>query len=200
MIKTYAELLLEYSNYSNAKMKIARLEKEGKIYKVKRGLYETNRRVDPWKLASAIYGPSYISFQAALAFYGLIPERVNLIMSATALKNKTKKFNNQFGSYYYKDIPCKAFGVGIVDYGDNEYSFLIASKEKAICDTLYTISPVDNRKDIEYLLFDDLRINEDLFEELDFQTLISIAPLYNSKNLDLLEKYVKRHWLKQSEV
>ena len=40
-------------------------------------------------------------------------------------------------------------------------------------------------------LFDDLRIDEDSFLELDFEFILNIAPLYHSNTLLTLVKYIK---------
>ena len=42
------------------------------------------------------------------------------------------------------------------------------------------------------LLFDDLRIDEELFLKLDFNFIIRIAPLYHSNTLLTLVKYIKK--------
>ena len=47
-------------------------------------------------LANLIYGPSYVSYEYALTYYGLIPERVFEVTSATTQKNKM--FNTPFDS------------------------------------------------------------------------------------------------------
>ena len=196
MIKTYSELLYENSAYANAKTKIARLVKDGALYEIRRGIYETDKNVNPMYLSSAIYSPSYISFQTALSYYGIIPERTMKITSATTKKNKRKSYKNAFGEYLYQDIPASAFNAGVIDYSNEQYPYLIASKEKAICDMLYIESPVSNMKELETLMFANLRFDEDAFKELDFNKLISIAELYKSTNTKMLIKYVRKNYAK----
>ena len=72
MIKTTNELKLELNNYSNFITKISRLVRDKKLFKIKQGLYETDNKINPFFLSNIIYGPSYISFQTALAYYGII--------------------------------------------------------------------------------------------------------------------------------
>ena len=62
--------------------------KNKEIFPITKGLYETNEHVDPFYLANPIYAPSYISFETALSYYDLIPERVYMIKSATFKKRK----------------------------------------------------------------------------------------------------------------
>ena len=51
--------------------------------------------------------------------------------------------------------------------------------------------PVRSIIDLKVLLFDDLRIDEELFLKLDFNFIIKIAPLYHSNTLLTLVKYIK---------
>lgn len=194
MVISTKELLLKLNNYSNPNTKIQRLVKEKKLYKIKQGLYETNNNIDPFYLTDIIYGPSYISFQTALAYYDLIPERVYAITCATSNKHKTKTYKNDFGTYYYKDIPANVYPYGIERVEVDGYCYFIASKEKAICDMLYEYKPVYSMKDIEIILFEDLRLNEELFDELDINKLIEIASLYKCINHKFLVKYLKEKY------
>ena len=41
------------------------------------------------------------------------------------------------------------------------------------------------------MLFKDLRIDEDKFNELNKQDIFKLAPLYHSTNLNLLAKFIK---------
>lgn len=76
-----------YKDYSN---KTSREIRNGKLYKIITGLYETDPNTPGYLLASSIYGPSYISFEYSLSYYGLIPERVTIITCATFDKKKRK--------------------------------------------------------------------------------------------------------------
>ncbi len=79
------------SSYFNKNNKISRDIRDGKLYKIITGLYETDSNTPGYLLASSIYGPSYISFEYALSYYGLIPERVNTITCTTY--DKKKQYN-----------------------------------------------------------------------------------------------------------
>lgn len=83
MIKTTNMLLEELHAYANPKTKLSRMVKQGEYFQITKGIYETNRNTSGHLLAGSIYGPSYISFEYALAYYGLIPEAVYTITSAT---------------------------------------------------------------------------------------------------------------------
>ena len=67
MIITNDAILKKLANYSNKNTKLAREVRDGKIIKIVNGLYETDSNTPGYLLAGSIYGPSYISFEYALA-------------------------------------------------------------------------------------------------------------------------------------
>lgn len=183
--------LNEYSNKNN---KITRDVKNGKLFKIITGLYETNPNTKGYLLAGSIYGPSYISFEYALSIYGLIPERVDTITCATFDKKKTKQYNTQFGVFTYRDIPSLAYPEEIILKTEGDYSYQIAAKEKALCDKLYTLSPLHNYANLENMLFNDLRIDKEEFNKLDINKIEKLSNLYHSTNINLLTKYMRRNF------
>lgn len=194
MIYTFDDLQIKFQGYTDIKGKIRREVQAGRLIPVARGLYETDNTISGKYLAGRIYGPSYLSFDFALYVHSLIPEAVyNTYTSATFDKRKTKKYQNHFGTFTYRDIPTEVYPLGVLIVEENGYSYQIATPEKALCDKLYTISPVSNLTELKELLFDDLRIDEDEFEKLDHNTLETLAPLYHSTNLNLLAKLIRRN-------
>lgn len=181
------------NNYSNKNNKISRDIKDGKLFRVITGLYETNPKTPGYLLAGSIYGPSYISFEYALSLYGLIPERVNVITCATFNKKKKKQYNTSFGTFTYRDIPEQVYPEEILLKEESNYSYQIATPEKALCDKLYTIKPLSNYSDLENMLFNDLRIDKDEFNKLDINKIIKLSNLYHSTNVNLLAKYLRRN-------
>lgn len=193
MVVTIQQLKEKYSNYSNPISKISRDIKQRKLFPLVKGIYETNPKTSGSKLAQFIYGPSYLSFDYVLSMEGLIPEAVyDTFTCATFNKRKSKIYTNHFGTFIYKDVPNDVFALGVKAIIDGEYSFHVATAEKALCDKLYTISPVGSIKNLEILLFEDLRIDEDRFNELNKQDILELAPLYRSTNLNLLVKLIKK--------
>ncbi len=183
----------EYEEYSNKDTKLSRDVRDGKLFKIINGLYETNPNTPGYLLAGSIYGPSYISFEYALSFYGLIPERVSTITSATFDKKKKKHYNTDFGVFTYRDIPSSAYPEEIILKIEGEYSYQIATPEKALCDKLYTLSPINNYSSLENMLFNDLRIDEEEFRKLDSNKVEKLSNLYHSTNVNLLAKYMRRN-------
>lgn len=190
MIYTYEMLKCLLSEYKAPDNKIKRMCDQNELVKLTKNLYETDTKIPGYLVANAIYSPSYLSFDFALAYYGLIPEAVYVYTSATYCKNKKKKYTNNLGAFTYRDVPPSAYPYGINIIKDEENTYLIASAEKALCDKLYSIHPVKNKKELIHLLFDDLRIDTDLFYQLNFENLSLLCDLYKSTNLKLLKKVI----------
>ena len=183
----------KYDEYSNKDTKLARDVKECKIFKIINGLYETDPNTPGYLLAGSIYGPSYISFEYALSYYGLIPERVSTITCATCDKKKKKEYNTDFGTFTYRDVPVLAYPEEIILKEENNYSYQIATPEKALCDKLYTLAPLNNYTNLENMLFNDLRIDEEEFTKLNVEKIERLSELYHSTNIDLLSRYMRRN-------
>ncbi|HPV69797.1 MAG TPA: hypothetical protein PK030_01970, partial [Bacilli bacterium] len=141
-----------------------------------------------------ILSPSYLSFDWALSYYGLIPEKVVAITSASLNVRKNKTFINKFGRYEYSDIPANVFSEGLTYLESDDYIVKIATKEKAICDSLSKWRVVRSINDLKELLFVDKRIDEDEFASRDFRLMTRLAALYNKTNLDLLIKLIRKEY------
>jgi len=170
--------------YSAPKSKLTRLLKDETLLRIRRGLYLPPDAAYSLKtLANMIYGPSYISFEYALSGYGIIPERVLNITSAAYGKNKHKRFDTPLGTYLYRTIPSAVFHLGIRRFEEDGSPYLIATVEKAICDTLYLHRRVQSLKDLRELLFDDLRFDRSALRDLDLNAISTLAPLYGKRIL-----------------
>lgn len=192
MIKTTAMILDELKGYRAPANKLARMVRQGDLIPVVRGLYETQRDVPGYLLAASIYGPSYLSFDFALSYWQLIPEAVYAFTSATFDKKKKKRFDTPFGVFLYRDVPRKAYPVGINIMTEGERTFLLAEPEKALCDKLYTLPPIQSQRDLHALLFDDLRMDKEGFGRLDRTKLIAYAKLYQTTNHKMLINQLRR--------
>lgn len=194
MLKTTGMLNEELKSYANPGAVIHRMVRDGQLIPVRHGLYETDPDVSGVCMAMHIYGPSYLSFDFALAYYDLIPEAVSRYTSAAFKKHKTKEYRTSFGIFSYRDIPETAYPWGIDHHEKNGYPYMIACPEKALCDKLYTISPVRNSSDMEMLLFDDLRIDKSRFTKMDRNKLTDLASRYKTTNHRILLKYIQKEF------
>lgn len=166
-----------------AEYQLRELQKEGLLEKLKRGFYAL--KTDPpseEEVANALYRPSYISFEYALAYYNIIPEMTYQITSATT--KSTRLFAVGHKSYAYYTIKQEAYtGYVLAQRGDRR--FLIAQPEKALVDYLYIIS-FGKRA-----LIGERQLNERMeLKSLDKEKMLSFAKLYNWQKLDKLIKKV----------
>ena len=194
MIVTTAMLRERWKEYGDPAGKISRMEQRGELFRLTRGVYETDPDAPGHCLAGAILGPSYLSFDFALSRYGLIPEAVPVFTSATFARRKVKEYHNAFGQYSYRDVPAEVYPYGIRIEREKGYAFQIASPEKALCDKLYTMPPVMSRREIHAMLFEDLRIDREAFDSLDTAGLLEIAGLYRCSSLRQLMKLLRRKY------
>ena len=192
MIKTTEMMLEELKEYSNPAARLSRMAKQGECFPIVRGLYETDRTVPGYLLAGCIYGPSYISFEYALAYYGLIPETVYTITCATFEKKKKKRYKTMFGTFIYRDVPSEAFPLELRVVQEKEYFYRIAEPEKALCDKLYTMHPVANGRELFALLTEDLRIEETELCKLDADKVSALAEHYHSGNVKKMASLLRR--------
>ena len=191
MVKTVPMLMQELSEYSNPLSKIRRMAKDGQLTQIVRGLYETDPSVPGYYLSGVIWGPSYLSFEYALAWHDLIPEAVYAFTSATCGKGRKKQYITPFGIFTYRDVPAAVFPYGTELRMENGYSYMLASAEKAVCDLLYTRPPCGNRRELRQLLFDDMRIDKTAFLNLNLDTLAELSGLYQSTNHRLLISMIR---------
>ena len=196
MLFTTEILKEQYKDYANPLDKIKREVDKHNLYRIVRGIYENDITIEPMFFASAILFPSYISFDYALAYYGFIPERVEAITCATFGVKKNKTFTNIFGRFEYTDVPSDVFSIGTTLLNNNKgYGAIIASKEKAICDSLYKWPVIHSVKALKILLFEDKRIDKEEFSKMNFVDLIKIAELYKRTNHRYLIKFIRKEFL-----
>ena len=192
MIISSEQLLFENRNFANPQARVQAMVKKGKLIALKRGLFETDADTPGFVLANSLLGPSYLSFEYALSFYGMIPERVSVYTSAVCGRNKKIEYKNRFGVFTYRDVPEIVFPYYYTRELTGNRPYLIASREKALCDQLSTISPIRGINDFREYLLNGMRLDEDIFEELDFAKIRRIAPLYHRTNLYQLVRLIDK--------
>lgn len=168
------------TEYSSPRNKVAALEKSGDLMRLKRGLYVVSPRVSGSILsteliANHIYGPSYLSMESALRYYGLIPERVYAVRSMTL--KRSKDFENSIGRFDYTYCPNEYYSIAIRQESYCDYTFLIASPEKALCD-LINYTPNLNlrfKKSMKEYLEENIRFDMDEFYKMDIEVFRECA-------------------------
>jgi len=188
-------LLKEYKRPND---KINELVKKGELTTIKKGLYVPGpkmdiRRPEPFLIANHLWGPSYISLETALSYWGLIPERVYEISSVTIKTTKTYKTAIGRFSYFHISLPYYSFGIQSVSLTPKQV-VLIASPEKALCDKIVMTSGISLRssKQVQEFLIDDLRIDEETLGKFDLNEISSwIGEAPKKSSLEMLIKTLK---------
>ena len=175
---------------------------EGLFSRLKQGLYALKTDMpSEEEIANRLYRPSYISFDYALAYYGMIPEMPYTVTSATT--KPTRQFNVDHLTFAYFTIKEEAYtGYSLIrtnspisEKSNNTYNtelsdrignFFIADPEKALADYLYFVS-IGKRE------YNDRISKEKVGSELslDKKKLQAYAKLYDRKRLtELLREFL----------
>lgn len=167
----FAILKSMYPDLVSVHNKISELEKFGKIIRLKKGLYVVSPEVSGKLLsleliANHMYGPSYVSKESALRYYGLIPESVYTIQSMTT--KHTRHFYNTLGKFEYTQCSQEYFAIGIRQEVRTDMTFLIATPEKALCDLIIDTPKLNLRfqKEIITYLEENLRFDMNAFYKM----------------------------------
>lgn len=195
----YASLksVLICMGYLNINKKINNLKQKGIIRPLKKGLYihtsVINKNIISKNIISNVLlgSPSYISLDYALSFHGLIPESVYEITAITT--SRSKKYNTDFGIFSYKHIKKELFPVGLKIESTQQGNFLIASKEKAVCDKIYFTKDANlsSKQKMSIFFKDDLRINIDDLRNCNRKVISDYYNISKSKKIKILLNLIK---------
>jgi predicted transcriptional regulator of viral defense system len=165
-------------NPSVVRLQLNRWVKSGRIYQLRRGLYAIappyqKAQPHPFLVANHLQRASYVSFQSALAFYGLIPETVNITVSATT--GRPERLETPLGIYEFRHIKADLlFGYRMTDLADQ--NALVATPEKALLDLVYLHAGGGSKA---YL--DELRLQNP--DRIDVDVLQSQSNVFDSPKL-----------------
>ena len=154
---------------------------KGYIKKIRRGFYifSDSALNEPalFLIANKLYSPSYISFEMAFSYYGLIPESVYGITSATT--KKTVNFKSPIGEFIYRTIkPSLMFGYKLENFQNQNYK--IAEIEKAVLDYLYINPQIQSDAD-----FFELRFNsQEFLAKADMEKFNQYLKVFKNKSLE----------------
>lgn len=181
------------SEYKNIRVKINDMLKKKEIIRIKKGLYVLG---EPYSeslfhketLSNLIYGPSYISLEYAMSFYGMIPEKIQTVTAVTNKRNKV--FDTPAGRFSYRYIHPSLYpeGIDLIKL-DEMHNILIASREKALADMLYFADKFKNVDELKNYLSDSLRIEESELRKLSINNVKRLAKIYGG-NILILQKYL----------
>ena len=201
----YVFLVTALKKWAAPRNVISRLVQSKDLIRVKKGIYlfgsdYAKRPYSPEVLANKIYGPSYVSAEYALSFWGLIPEGVMEVTSMTT--GKSKRFSTPAGRFSYYHLKPMTFSVGVthVRFSD-EFGALIATPEKALADLLMNRKEAGHTlSDLRRVLYEDFRIDPQGFKQLKISMLKAINRFYQNQTLNTLiqllteeKKYARSH-------
>lgn len=194
----YGQLAACFNNLSAPEKKIRALEHDGQLIRLKRGLYVvsnevTGKLISTELCANHIYGPSYVSQHYALRWYGLIPERVYTVTSVTL--KRSRMFKNTLGWFSYEQVKPDYFSIGIRSIEEDGVCFLMASREKALCDFILQDwhVPSQSVKALWQYLEEDIRFDVDELPSFDVSIIEACANAGRKTNIfNNLIKIIKR--------
>jgi len=191
----YQALMSALSGYASPRDRVTALLNSGAVIRVKKGLYVFGKDYSrgPYSrevLANLIYGPSVISMEYALAYHGLIPERVELLTSVSL--GRSRRFDTPVGVFTYRQT--RNLSIGVELRGPEKSRFLIASPERALADSLKAdrFSGLNSIRDIKEFLVDNKRISVQSLRSLDSDLLSTLADALGSRKVRVCASYVRQ--------
>lgn len=125
---------------ANVRRQLSRWTKAGRLYQLRRGLYALappfqKVKPHPFLIANRMVRASYVSLQAALAYYGLIPQYVPVVTSVTTAR--PGRWEMPLGVYEFRHVKTGLlFGYQLTDLDGGQKAF-VATSEKALLDLVY---------------------------------------------------------------
>lgn len=158
------------------------LVNKGQLIRLKKGLFTLASGYEPLAAAGTIHGPSYLSFETALGFYELIPERVHAVMSV--VDNRQLRIEAGGHLFIYRSQARDLFAAGMTAVNLNGRNVLIATREKAVLDTVAWYG-VNTRHITQSQLFGEIcssyRLDTEDLLKLSRKYLNALAPMYRSR-------------------
>jgi len=119
---------LRLSDSFTLKTTLSRLNKSGRIIRLKRGVYSANPMRDPYACAQATFN-GYLGFSTALYLHRLISEMPFSLIVVTASTSKVK----QFGEYEFRAVALGEKAIGFARIGE----YVVSTRAKTLFDCLY---------------------------------------------------------------
>ena len=188
--------LLAENGYKYINDKIKYMKQQGLLTSLKKGLYVyhspyVKTLISKEIIANNLLGPSYISYEYALNYHGLTPERVEEVTSATI--KRAKIFSTPYGIFSYRHIDKTLYALGVEIVSSKQGNFMMASKEKALCDKIFSTKGVKigSKKSMRIFLEEDLRVDMDELPDFDLEIVRQYAEISKSKRVEFLYKVLK---------
>lgn len=194
----YQTLKGALASYKSKRDKISQLIKTGEIIRIKKGLYVLNEsyrhgNISLEHVSNLLYGPSYVSLEYALSYYGFIPEKVEIVTAVTT--GRSRGFKTPLGVFTYRNIALPPFssGMEIIEFQPG-IRFMMASPEKALADFIQSQKGVPSHSSQQYeqYLFENIRLDEKLLSNLSLREMKAFSTSYKSQKLSRLCHIIKQ--------
>jgi predicted transcriptional regulator of viral defense system len=155
----------------NFRSRLSDYVRQGKLFRVHRGIYAKDKNYDRFELVARIYTPSYISFETVLTRTGINFQYYGNIFVASYVTREIEVGGQKISFIRMKDYVLSNT-IGIEHAND----IATATKERAFLDRIYI------SKDYH---FDNLDV-------LDWDKVFEILPIYRNKRMDKkVQEYFK---------
>lgn len=124
---------------AGVRRQLSRWVTAGRVHQLRRGLYALappycRSTPHPFLVANRMVRPSYVSLQAALAFYGLIPDVTPVVTAVTT--GRPGHWETPLGAFVFRHLQIDLFfGYRSLDLGGQQA--FVATPEKALLDLVY---------------------------------------------------------------
>ncbi|PIS42044.1 MAG: hypothetical protein COT24_05630 [Candidatus Kerfeldbacteria bacterium CG08_land_8_20_14_0_20_40_16] len=155
-------LLWGEENEGAARVRLSYYVKNGKLIRIRRGLYAKDDHYDRFELATRIYTPSYISFETVLTRSGINFQYYSTIFVASYVSREIEIAGQKITFVRMKNyVLSNTAGI------EHKTGYAIATKERAFLDRIYV------SKDYHF----------DHLDPLDWDKVFQILPAYNNKRI-----------------
>jgi predicted transcriptional regulator of viral defense system len=164
---------------ADVRRQLSRWTSAGWIYQLRRGVYALappyqKVKPHPFLVANALVRGSYVSLQAALAHYGLIPDITPVVTSVTT--GRPGQWETDLGTYTFRHVKTEWFrDYRLQNVGTGQQAF-VATPEKALLDLVYLQPGGDDPAYLETLRLQSL-------DQLDLEHLNRLAQESGSPKL-----------------
>lgn len=171
-------LMAGKANPNAVRLQLSRWKESGRIWQLRRGLYALappyqKKPPHPFLVANRLQRASYVSLQSALAFYGMIPDTVQITVSVTA--GRPERLETPVGIFEYRHVKTSLLaGYTRLDFDGQQA--LVAVPEKALLDLVYFHAGGELRAYVSELRLQNL-------EQIDWAVLEKKAELFHSAKI-----------------
>ena len=139
-----ALLLAGKVNPDIVRLQLTRWTNSGRVYQLRRGLYAIappyqKVKPHPFLIANRMQRASFVSGQSALAYYGLIPDTVQVTLSVTA--GRPERLETPLGVFEFRHVKPELLRgyrmLALHSQKASEQQALVATPEKALLDLVY---------------------------------------------------------------